>query len=207
MESSELEPIAARFTVSLKPSPDAEAHRLLNGVPLPVVVLAADRRVLMQNTAAHAAPNLFACFGMSYGRIVRFTANATEPFDHVFVRALNGTATNAVVTVESQRRQSLWRISLGPIARAVAQPDAAVVMLIDPPAEPHGTLAALQRLFGFTAAEARVFALLLDDCRPREIAEQLRLSITTVRSHLTALFAKTGTRRQSELVALGWSVA
>jgi DNA-binding CsgD family transcriptional regulator len=52
-----------------------------------------------------------------------------------------------------------------------------------------------------------VLALLLDDCRPREIAEELKLSITTVRSHLKALFAKTDTRRQSELVALAWSAA
>jgi DNA-binding CsgD family transcriptional regulator len=112
-----------------------------------------------------------------------------------------------VVTVESKSRQGLWRISMGPIARDDAQADAAVVMLVDPPAAPGGTLASLQRLFGLTSAEGRVLALLLDDCRPREIAEELNLSITTVRSHLKALFAKTETRRQSELVALAWSAA
>lgn len=211
MESRELETRAAlerRAPVLHQPvAREADTHRLLNGVPLPAVVLSVDRRVVMLNTAAHAMPNLFACFGMSYGRIVRFLANATEPFDRVFVRALNGIAASAVVTVESQRRQALWRISMGPIARDHAQHDAAVVMLVDPPAELHGTLAALQRLFGLTAAEARVLALLLDDCRPREIADELHLSITTVRSHLKALFAKTGTHRQSELVALAWSAA
>jgi DNA-binding CsgD family transcriptional regulator len=186
---------------------DEGARRLLDGVPLPMVLLASDRRVLMQNAAAEALPNLFACFGMSYGRLTRFVAAATEPFEHVFARALNGSPTSAVVTLQSKGRQGLWRIGMGPVGRGDAPVDAAVVMLIDPPPAPGGTLEALRRLFGLSAAEARVLALLLDDCRPREIADELNLSITTVRSHLKALFAKTYTRRQSELVALAWSAA
>jgi len=181
------------------------ARRLLDGVPLPTVILTADRRVLIQNAAAEATPNLFACFGMSYGRVMRFAAAASEPFERVFVRALNGVATSAVATMDTADRQSLWRISMGPVAQGDAPGDAAVVMLIDPPPAPGGTLAVMQRLFGLTAGEARVLALLLDDCRPREIADELKISITTVRTHLKALFAKTGTRRQSELIGLAWS--
>lgn len=203
MSSSQLQPAAPAPSIA----PLAEARRLLDGVPLPALILSADRCVLMRNTAALAVPNLFACFGMSYGRVTNFAGAATEPFDRVFVRALNGIAASAVVTVDSRSRQGLWRINLGPLTRDDTQSDAAVVMLIDPPAAPGGTLAALQRLFRLTSAEARVLALLLDDCRPREIAEELDLSITTVRSHLKALFAKTETRRQSELVALAWSAA
>ncbi|HEU0202427.1 MAG TPA: LuxR C-terminal-related transcriptional regulator [Burkholderiaceae bacterium] len=60
----------------------------------------------------------------------------------------------------------------------------------------------LERLFDLTPAERRVFGLLLADRSPREIAGELRIAVTTVRTHLQSLFAKTGTRRQSELVAL-----
>ena len=37
---------------------------------------------------------------------------------------------------------------------------------------------------------------------PQEIAEAAGVSIGTVRSHMKALFSKTGTHRQAELVAL-----
>jgi DNA-binding CsgD family transcriptional regulator len=214
-EFGHVQPAAdAEEVAVLAPAPDATtparttaARRLLDGVPLPTLLLAADRRILLQNAAADAVPGLLAVFGMSYGRVTRFAGAATEPFERVFVRALNGVATSAVVTREAAGRQALWRISMGPVARGDSPAEAAVVMVIDPPPAPGDTLAALQRLFGLTAAEARVLALLLDDCRPREIAEELKLSITTVRSHLKALFAKTDTRRQSELVALAWSAA
>lgn len=192
-----------RSTASL----EATARRLLDGVPVPTILIAADRRLVMRNAAAQADPSAIACIGVSYGRATRFAGAATEPFERVFARALNGLAATAVVTLAQENRQALWRVSMGPVRPDRALDDAAVIMVIDPPAAPRGTLAPLQRLFGVTPAEARVLALLLDDCRPREIARQLDVSITTVRSHLKALFAKTGTRRQSELVALAWSAA
>ena len=37
---------------------------------------------------------------------------------------------------------------------------------------------------------------------PMQMAEQLSVSITTIRTHLQRLFDKTGTRRQAELVRL-----
>ncbi|HTT13695.1 MAG TPA: helix-turn-helix transcriptional regulator [Burkholderiaceae bacterium] len=183
------------------------AQRLLDGVPVPAILLAADRRILARNVAGEIVPDLLACVSLSYGRVIRFAGATTEPFDFVFARALNGIAASAVVTLPSRDRRALWRIHLGKLAQGDDDGAAAVLMLIDPPAASGGTLTAVQRLFGLTAAEARVLALLLDDCRPREIAEELEISVTTVRSHLQALFAKTGTRRQSELVALAWSAA
>src|SRR5262249_25829461 len=183
----------------------AGVRRLLDGVPLPSILLAADRRIVARNAAAELVPDLLAFVALSYGRVTRFAGAASEPFERVFARALNGAAASAVVTVPSSGRQSLWRVNLGRLEGDTDE--AAILMLIDPPPASVGTLTALQRLFGLTAAEARVLALLLDDCRPREIADELQISITTVRSHLQALFAKTGTRRQSELVALAWSAA
>jgi DNA-binding CsgD family transcriptional regulator len=197
--------------LSTAPSPasrtnGAGVERLLEGLPMPAVLLAADRRIVARNVAAEIVPDLLACVRLSYGRVTGFAGAATEAFERVFARALNGVAASAVVTVPARGRPALWRVSLGRLA-GDAGAEALVVMLIDPPAATSGTLTALQLLFGLTAAEGRVLALLLDDCRPREIADELQISITTVRSHLKALFAKTTTRRQSELVALAWSAA
>lgn len=58
----------------------------------------------------------------------------------------------------------------------------------------------LQRLFGLTATEGRVLARITAGRSPDEVAADLGVGIVTVRSHLSALFAKTGANRQSELV-------
>jgi DNA-binding CsgD family transcriptional regulator len=51
-----------------------------------------------------------------------------------------------------------------------------------------------------TPAELGVLTLLLDGKTPSEIAATRGVAISTVRTHLKRLFAKTGTRRQADLV-------
>ncbi|GAA6201609.1 helix-turn-helix transcriptional regulator [Aquicoccus sp. SU-CL01552] len=56
--------------------------------------------------------------------------------------------------------------------------------------------------FDLTPAEARLAIELLAGGGRGEVAARLGISDSTARSHLTRIFDKTGTRRQSELVAL-----
>ncbi len=67
---------------------------------------------------------------------------------------------------------------------------------------PQMPAAALALLYDVTPAEARVLELIVEGLTPRESAEKLNVSITTVRTHLARLFDKTHTSRQAELVAL-----
>lgn len=60
----------------------------------------------------------------------------------------------------------------------------------------------LQGLFDLTPAEARTARLLAQGQTLAEIASGEKLSIETIRSQLRAVFQKSGTVRQSELVAL-----
>lgn len=53
---------------------------------------------------------------------------------------------------------------------------------------------------GLTPAELGVLTLLLDGETPSEIAATRGVAISTVRTQLKRLFAKTGTRRQADLV-------
>ena len=57
-------------------------------------------------------------------------------------------------------------------------------------------------LFGLSRAEARLALGLLAGQTPRECAREAGVGVATVRSHLHNIFAKTGARRQAELVAL-----
>lgn len=59
-----------------------------------------------------------------------------------------------------------------------------------------------RRRFGFTMAEISVaFEILKGDGR-EAVAARLGISVTTVRTHLSHIFEKTGVRRQAELVRL-----
>lgn len=60
----------------------------------------------------------------------------------------------------------------------------------------------LRTLFGLTRAEAQVGAALARGGCLAEIAAALGISVTTARTHVARIFLKTGTRQQSQLVAL-----
>lgn len=62
--------------------------------------------------------------------------------------------------------------------------------------------AAVVALFGLTAAEAAVLDSTLLGRTNAETARALGIGVPTVKTHLHRIFEKTGTRRQSELVAL-----
>jgi DNA-binding CsgD family transcriptional regulator len=65
---------------------------------------------------------------------------------------------------------------------------------------PGGAL--LMSLFGLTPAEARLASIVGGGVDPARAAEEIGISRVTARNQLRAIFAKTGTHRQSELVAL-----
>jgi DNA-binding CsgD family transcriptional regulator len=71
---------------------------------------------------------------------------------------------------------------------------------IEPRAAPKPAL--LARAFGLTPAEARLASIIAEGLNPEGAAEELAISKVTARNQLGAIFAKTSTHRQSELVAL-----
>jgi DNA-binding CsgD family transcriptional regulator len=77
-----------------------------------------------------------------------------------------------------------------------------IVMLLSRKTGAHPNPVRLQQMFGLTSAEVQLAMRLAAGQTPLEIARQNKVSRTTIRSHLAALFSKTETNRQSELVAL-----
>jgi len=63
-------------------------------------------------------------------------------------------------------------------------------------------IAALQRLFQLTYAEARIATLIVNGNHIDEIAEMLTISLNTVRTHLRHIFEKTNVERQADLIHL-----
>jgi DNA-binding CsgD family transcriptional regulator len=85
--------------------------------------------------------------------------------------------------------------------------DVHVMLLIHAPehAGPLDSLKNYATRYRLTPAEARVLTLLLSDLGPQQIADHLGVNIRTVRSQLSSLYTKTGTKNQRDLIvsALG----
>jgi DNA-binding CsgD family transcriptional regulator len=92
---------------------------------------------------------------------------------------------------------------LGPRHVSPHGPEAAVAFFVsDPEERTAGGVDALIRFFRLTPAEARLAAGLGTGAPLAEVADALAIGRETARSHLRAVFAKTGTTRQAELVRI-----
>ncbi len=79
---------------------------------------------------------------------------------------------------------------------------AAVVFVSDPEVRHEPPAELLMRLYGLTGMEARLAGMLLAGESLKQAAAALEIAELTARDYLKAIFRKTGTRRQSELIKL-----
>lgn len=76
-----------------------------------------------------------------------------------------------------------------------------VVFAADPDRRLGAAEAALRQLHGITSREARLAGLLMEGHTLEDCCQDLSIQTSTARMHLGSLFSKTGTQRQSQLVA------
>ncbi len=82
----------------------------------------------------------------------------------------------------------------------LSMPTRILVMISKPDKPAPSDLSAFAKLYKLTAAETRVLKYLLQQQSTKEIAETLHINMTTLRSQLSELFAKTNTKNQRELI-------
>lgn len=94
----------------------------------------------------------------------------------------------------------LW--ALHPSSTMGAFSESPVALLMLPANGKKGNLDAtlLAASFNLTPAEGKVLSLLAQDLELREVADALRIAVTTARSHLRSIFSKTGIRNQKSLL-------
>jgi DNA-binding CsgD family transcriptional regulator len=74
------------------------------------------------------------------------------------------------------------------------------ITVSDPDRLPETTAETLTRLYGLTAAEAKLAVLLIRGYSPQTAAGELDVSINTVRTHIRHLLLKTETERITDFV-------
>lgn len=82
----------------------------------------------------------------------------------------------------------------------------ALVVIVDPDTNREPPKHLLRRLFSLTESEAEVVLRIARGPALSAVAEELCLSVATVKTHLQHAYQKTGTHRQSELVRLTLSL-
>jgi DNA-binding CsgD family transcriptional regulator len=86
--------------------------------------------------------------------------------------------------------------------RSRLEPAAVAAVFINPKVDDAASARAVAATFGLTPAETRVLTRMLTGSTVAEAAADLGVAPTTARTHLDAIFAKTGVSRQSELIRL-----
>jgi DNA-binding CsgD family transcriptional regulator len=87
--------------------------------------------------------------------------------------------------------------------RTRLQPAAVAAVFIGPPPDMQAGAELVAAIYSLTLAETRVLASLLGGRTLAETATNLGIAITTAKSHLDAIFSKTGISRQADLMRLG----
>ncbi|KVN41308.1 helix-turn-helix transcriptional regulator [Burkholderia pyrrocinia] len=121
----------------------------------------------------------------------------------------HGTATAIVEAMPVTRSYDKPRLGL--LVRTILLSDwsednkrrpAVALLLRDPDRKPQGAQEIIRKLFDLTPAETSLALLLTNGLTLEEAAEESGISKNTARTHLRAIFSKTGVTRQATLVRI-----
>jgi DNA-binding CsgD family transcriptional regulator len=188
------------------------AEAVLDGLVTAMIVVNAKGRVVYMNTAAEQI--IIAGDGLTASR---FLLDAVRPGEGKLLRQLVASALQVprnviaspggVMRISRRSGCAPYEVLVAPISAATLRLDfdgpLAAVFVRDPEARVVTPTDRLQSLYALTGAEARLMQALLAGDTLDTIAERVGVSRETLRSQLKAVFLKTGTSSQIELIRLG----
>lgn len=186
---------------------DADLQAALDSVDHGIVVVGAGGQVLNLNAAAEKVLRDGDGLQVVSRRITAANAPTNRTLHRALHSALAGTSDSVrgghSFTAQRPSGTRPFVIHVLPLHR-LDEPDRrrALLVLADPGHEPEPGTDLLQRLYQLTRTEADIALRVAHGADPKQIAEDLSVSIATVRTHLHRVFDKTDTHRQVELVRL-----
>lgn len=174
-----------------------------------VAIVGGDGRVIHMNPAAAAMVVADDGLGVRSGHLIATVGQPDGTLGYLVHQALGAGPANIAaggcqaIARPSGRRPYVARVI--PLAAGVSTDMASqsvLIVIADPEREPEPEADTLRRLYGLTVTEAQVAQRVLGGTGLQPIADEMSLSLPTIRSHLQHVFNKTGTHRQAELVRL-----
>lgn len=171
-----------------------------------VVLVSRDGRVLAANRRARELSAREGSFHLKDGQIRGSRPAETRALERCLHDAVTADSVTAGGTVPIRRPPPKRPLELvvSPLRLPGREPGlppvAAAIFVNDPDHLASVPESVLRELYGLTPREATIAALLSQGWTPGEIAEQLGITINTVKARMQEVFAKTGTHRQAELV-------
>lgn len=191
-----------------------QAEETLNLLSTGMALVDRDCRLLLANRSASRLLDSGDGLALSHGRI---TASRREQVEHLR-DLVDGicTGTNVkndegagVMTIDRGDGVRPLSIKVAPVQLNSSDNGSKVAAIFIRDLEVRQSVPpeVVAKLFGLTFAEARVVVELVKGKRPQEVADDLGVSLNTVRNQLKQIFSKTNTGRQSELISLVLSSA
>ncbi len=211
--TAEEERILASFTrrlIEIAPSgargSDTSAAAALNAMRLPAIALDQDGFVAEVNAAAETIldNDVKIKDRRLFVRDPAALALLKEAIDHLKTSPrLSPLATGPIIVQRQDKLPVIVRIwPFDGAAHLPAQEVSALLTLNALGPKPGPPAVILAKTFRLTPSEAKLASVIARGASPRIAARELKISRETARNQLKAVFAKTGTHRQSELVAL-----
>lgn len=173
----------------------------LNHFPFGLVLLEGDRTIQRVNKMGYkflgGDPALLAV-GQRFSWRMDF-----PPLSDLLDRALKGDLPEAeAVNVPAGSSHDELIVAASSLTKLQAGSARALVFVVDPHDRKTPKPELISKAFNLTPTEARIASALASGDSTQDIADELGISPTTVSFHLKNIFLKTGTNRQSDLVAL-----
>lgn len=179
------------------------AERALDRLALGVIELDGEARVILANRAAEQILDAKDGLRLDQGRLEADPGEAGRRLRAAVAAASRGRLTGGMFQITRPSGLSPYSITVSNSPDVSDAAQGHVMALIDDGERAAAEAPArLARLFGLTAAEAKLAAALCDGLCLKDIAEARGVKMTTVRTQAQRVLDKAGVSRQAELVAL-----
>lgn len=186
-----------------------DAATALDAIDHGVIIIGADSLVAEVNRAAKALVDSRDGISLRASCFRLDDASADRALQRSVMSALGtggAVPTGNTLTVERPSGKRPLVIQVMPLYQPVSLDERsrprALITITDPDRGRASPASSLLRHYSLTRAEAEVAERIGRGGSPRQIADELCVSVDTVRTHLRHVFQKTNTHRQAELVRL-----
>jgi DNA-binding CsgD family transcriptional regulator len=175
----------------------------VEAIGLPAAVMTASGRVLTANVLMEKMPSVF--IATAHGGMALTDQSANPLFQDAITHNQHDRVVRSI-PVPAKEGQPALVIHLLPLRRAAHEIFSGADILVAATAMSASTIVPsptlLAGLFDLTPSESRLAAALSQGQPLKDAASDLKITVKTGRTYLERIFAKTGTRQQSQLVAL-----